>query len=171
MPWSPFFILIRQRASCQEFALCILLITWSSFDLTQVWQGQDSIWRHGTNIQDVSWEFQFKCYYTSGVRLINWYHSNSNLLESTSASNLHGQEFDYLGYFAGAGEITKHMLASKYRAVRLDLFWTSWTSHQKVQTRPTTWISTNLLGMRFYGWKEFRWFFLLWHFDTKKHGT
>ena len=121
MPWSPFFILIRQRASCQEFALCILLITWSSFDLTQVWQGQDSIWRHGTNIQDVSWEFQFKCYYTSGVRLINWYHSNSNLLESTSVSNLHGQEFDYLEYFAGAGEITKHMLASKYRAVRLDL--------------------------------------------------
>jgi hypothetical protein len=121
MPWSPFFILIHQRASCQEFALCILLITWSSFDLTQVWQGQNSIWRHGTNIQDVSWEFQFKCYCTSGVRLINWYHSNSNLLESTSASNLHGQEFDYLEYFAGAGEITKHMLASKYRAVRLDL--------------------------------------------------
>lgn len=69
MPWSPFFILIRQRASCQEFALCILLITWSSFDLTQVWQGQDSIWRHGTNIQDVSWEFQFKCCYTSGVSI------------------------------------------------------------------------------------------------------
>ena len=52
---------------------------------------------------------------------MNWYRSHSSLLDSITVSNLHGQEFDYLEYFAGAGEITKHMLASKYRAVRLDL--------------------------------------------------
>lgn len=117
----------------QEFVFCILLILWQGFDMDEasfggVWLSRgwdlsltitiaidDGI--HGAGM--CRWNI-FRIDFEHWVWKKTQNH-NEKRYGKFDPNTVWSQEIDYIEYFAGVGNISKHMRSARYRVARLDI--------------------------------------------------